>query len=72
MNITDRLTIKQYRNPIIKKFLDRLPEEEIAVAVKTIAFIKNEYPEVREALRGDIIQEESWESHQRDSRKFAS
>jgi len=66
LTFREKLTLKQYRNPVIKGFLDSLPEKEAGVAIKTITFIKENFPEVRDVLRGEVIQEESWALRQQD------
>ena len=47
-----------YRNEKLKDFVESLSENERVVAVKTIHFIKTEFPECLDALRGKLIHEE--------------
>ena len=51
-------TFRHYRNEKLKTFVESLSEDERVVAVKTIHFIKTEFPECGDALRGKLIHEE--------------
>lgn len=46
-----------YHNPVIKKYLDSLPEHDAFIAAETLTFIKQEYPEVRLILNGNLVSE---------------
>jgi len=51
-------TFRHYRNEKLKNFVESLSEDERVIAVKTIHFIKTEFPECGDTLRGKLIHEE--------------
>jgi hypothetical protein len=53
-------TFRAYDNEPLRLFVLSLSEEEQVVAHKVIEFIRKEFPETEEAIRGKLIYEESW------------
>ena len=49
---------RQYRNDKLKAFVESLGGGEQVVAHKTIQFIRTEFPECEEYIRGKLIHEE--------------
>lgn len=55
----ERHIVRIYRNPIIGRWLDSLNDQrDKDIAGKTIDFLKNEFPEIRDLLNGELIHEE--------------
>jgi hypothetical protein len=54
-------TFSHYRNEKLKSFVESLSADEQVVAHRTIQFIRTEFPECENAIRGTLIhQEKSW------------
>ena len=47
-----------YHNEKLSKFVDSLTPDEQVVAHKILGFIKSEFPDCNEILRGELIHEE--------------
>jgi len=58
LKIKERHIFRHYRNQKILDYLRTLPDEEKLMAIKTISFIRETFPECEDTLRGEIISEE--------------
>lgn len=50
------IEVRHYRNEKIRQFLESIPNDgDRHIAVKTIDFLKKEYPVLEQILRGQLI-----------------